>query len=107
MSTIVRNLTKQKSGNTSKRTSFGRGRKIRIGVESMDRFFSRMRANARKLDRDERRAPGLTLSFEDPGDFLEVITPARYLMSASHCAACTGWYGHSSTPLPIKSQKRA
>ena len=43
----------------------------------MDRFFSRMRANARKLDRDERLAPGLTLSFEDPADFLEVITPAR------------------------------
>jgi predicted transcriptional regulator len=43
----------------------------------MDRFFSRIRANARKLDRDERLAPGLTLSFEDPADFLEVITPAR------------------------------
>jgi len=36
-----------------------------------------MRANARKLDRDERPAPGLNLSFEDPADFLEVITPAR------------------------------
>src|SRR5438045_9265846 len=57
--------------------SLSRGRKIRIGIESMDRFFSRMRANARKLDRDERPAPGLNLSFEDPADFLEVITPAR------------------------------
>ncbi|MGH8228290.1 MAG: MarR family transcriptional regulator [Steroidobacteraceae bacterium] len=43
----------------------------------MDRFFSRMRAKARRLDRGERLEPGLTVSFEDPADFLEVITPAR------------------------------
>lgn len=43
----------------------------------MDHFFSRARANARKLDRGERLAPGLILSFEDPADFLQVITPAR------------------------------
>ena len=36
-----------------------------------------MRANARKLDRGESLTPGVTLSFEDPADFLEVITPAR------------------------------
>ncbi len=36
-----------------------------------------MRANARTLDRGERLEPGLFLSFEDPADFLEVITPAR------------------------------
>jgi predicted transcriptional regulator len=52
-------------------------RKIRIGVESMEHFFSRMRANARMLDRGEKPEPGLSLSFEDPADFLEVITPAR------------------------------
>ena len=36
-----------------------------------------MRANARKLDRAERLAPSVNLSFEDLADFLEVITPAR------------------------------
>ena len=75
--TARKSASRPKSGSTSKRMSLSRGRKIRSGIESMDRFFSRMRANARKLDRDERPAPGLNLSFEDPADFLEVITPAR------------------------------
>jgi predicted transcriptional regulator len=43
----------------------------------MDHFFSRMRVNARELDRGETLEPGLILTFEDPADFLEVITPAR------------------------------
>ena len=51
--------------------------KIRIGVESMDHFFSRMRGKARRLDRGKRLESGMTVSFEDPADFLEVITPAR------------------------------
>jgi|SRR5205807_3367237 len=70
-------VSRPKSDSTSKRMSLSRGRKIRIGIESMDRFFSRMRANACKLDRAQRPAPGLNLSFEDPADFLEVITPTR------------------------------
>ena len=51
--------------------------RIRVGVESMDRFFSRMRVKARRLDSGDKLEPGLTVSFEDPADFLEVITPAR------------------------------
>lgn len=43
----------------------------------MDRFFARIRMKARKLDRGEKLEPGLIVSFEDPADFLEVITPAR------------------------------
>lgn len=43
----------------------------------MDRFFSRIRANARALDRGERLEPGVTVSFEDSADFLAVITAAR------------------------------
>lgn len=43
----------------------------------MDRFFSRIRVKARRLDRGGKPEPGLTVSFEDPADFLEVITPAR------------------------------
>jgi len=44
--------------NTSRRASPRRGRRIRIGVESMDRFFSRMRANAASstVMKDSRRA---------------------------------------------------
>jgi hypothetical protein len=72
-----KNASRPRSDNTSKRASLSNEPKIRVGVESMDIFFSRVRANARKLDRDERLAPGLTLSFEDPADFLEVMTPAR------------------------------
>jgi predicted transcriptional regulator len=67
-----KSASKPKSANISERAT-----RIRIGVESMDRFFGRMRANARTLDRGETPAPGITVSFEDPGDFLQVITPAR------------------------------
>lgn len=42
-----------------------------------DRFFARMRVKARKLDHGEKLQPGVTVSFEDPADLLEVITPAR------------------------------
>jgi predicted transcriptional regulator len=43
----------------------------------MKSFFTRMRSTARKLDRGEKTGSGLRISFEDPADFLEVITPAR------------------------------
>jgi predicted transcriptional regulator len=43
----------------------------------MDDFFARMRATAARLDRGEAVSPGVRISFEDPADFLEVITPAR------------------------------
>ncbi len=43
----------------------------------MDDFFSRMKGNARKLDHGKSVEPGFHVSFEDPTDFLEVITPAR------------------------------
>jgi predicted transcriptional regulator len=36
-----------------------------------------MRVKARRLDSGDKLEPGLTVSFEDPADFLEVITPAR------------------------------
>lgn len=70
-------VSKRKSGNPLRLRKSTERITIWIGAESMDQFFSRMRANARKLDRGERPAPGLTLSFEDPADFLQVITPAR------------------------------
>jgi predicted transcriptional regulator len=65
---------KRKSAIILKRAHANRAR---IGVESIDGFFSRMKDNARELDRGNAIAPGLHLSFEDPADFLELITPAR------------------------------
>lgn len=46
-------------------------------MESTDSFFARMRSNARKLDRGEVIRPSITLSFEDPADLLEIMTPSR------------------------------
>lgn len=69
--------SKRRSARTFTAPTPGRGGRIRVGVESMDRFFSRMGGKARGLDHDERLEPGLTVSFEDPADFLAVITPAR------------------------------
>jgi len=45
----------------------------------MDSFFSQVKDNARKLDRGEAVEAGFHVSFffEDPADFLEVITRAR------------------------------
>ena len=48
-----------------------------MGVEDRDGFFGRMRANAVRLDAGKRLRPGVRIAFEDPADFLEVITPAR------------------------------
>ena len=68
---------KRKSASILRRVRAKRAPHTRVGVESMDSFFSRMKGNARKLDRGKVVEPGLHVSFEDPADFLEVITPAR------------------------------
>ncbi len=68
---------KRKSASILKRVRANRAPPTRVGVESMDSFFSRMRGNARELDRGKAVEPGFHASFEDPADFLEVITPAR------------------------------
>jgi hypothetical protein len=68
---------KRKSAGILKRAPAKEGVPARVGVESIDGFFSRMKDNARELDRGKAVEPGFQLSFEDPADFLEVITPAR------------------------------
>ena len=68
---------KRKSASILKRVPARRPSPTRVGVESMGNFFSRMQNNARELDRGKAVEPGFHLSFEDPADFLEVITPAR------------------------------
>src|SRR5260370_4294503 len=68
---------KRKSVSILKRAPAKGAVPARVGVESIDGFFSRMKDNARELDRGKAVEPGFHLSFEDPADFLEVITPAR------------------------------
>jgi predicted transcriptional regulator len=51
--------------------------KVTITTETADRFFDRVFKNAAKLDRGERIAPGITISFEDPLEMLEVLTAER------------------------------
>jgi predicted transcriptional regulator len=67
-----------KSANTfSKMKTPTKALEASVAVESLDAFFGRMRGNARRLDRGERVKAGINISFEDPADFLEVVTPAR------------------------------
>ena len=68
---------KRKSASILRRAPAKGAVPARVGVESIDSFFSRMKDNARELDRGKAVEPGFHLSFEDPADFLEVITPAR------------------------------
>ena len=51
--------------------------KVTITTETADQFFARIIENAAKLDRGERIAPGITISFEDPLEMLEVLTAER------------------------------
>ena len=51
--------------------------KITIGTGPMDEFFERVRKNAAKLDRGERIRPGITITFEDPLEMLNVLTSER------------------------------
>ena len=46
-------------------------------METTNRFFARMLDVARKLDHGEVLRPSVNLSFEDPADLLEIMTPAR------------------------------
>ena len=51
--------------------------KVTIGTGSADKFFSRVREHARKLDRGETIPPGITITFEDPAELLRVLTSER------------------------------
>ena len=51
--------------------------RVTITTESADRFFDRVLENAARLDRGETIAPGITISFEDPLEMLEVLTSER------------------------------
>ena len=51
--------------------------KITLNVGSTEDFFDRLRDHAQKLDRGETLPPGITITFEDPEDLLEVLTSER------------------------------
>jgi predicted transcriptional regulator len=51
--------------------------KVKIGTGSADEFFSRVREHAKKLDRGEGISAGITITFEDPADLLNVLTSER------------------------------
>lgn len=51
--------------------------KITLKVGSTEDFFNRLREHAEKLDRGETLPPGITVTFEDPADLLEVLTSER------------------------------
>ncbi|MGA2689769.1 MAG: hypothetical protein ABSE85_17045 [Candidatus Korobacteraceae bacterium] len=51
--------------------------KVKIGVDTVDGFFARARERARKLDRGDKLAPEVIISFEDPADMLRVLSAER------------------------------
>jgi predicted transcriptional regulator len=51
--------------------------KINLRVGSTEDFFNRLQEHAKKLDRGETLPPGITITFEDPEDLLEVLTSER------------------------------
>ena len=51
--------------------------KVDIVTGTTEEFFSRLRSDARKLDRGGTIAPGITITFEDPLEMLEVLTTER------------------------------
>jgi predicted transcriptional regulator len=51
--------------------------KVVLKTGSTEDFFSRLRENAEKLDKGEVLPPGITITFEDPEDLLEVLTSER------------------------------
>lgn len=51
--------------------------KVTLRTGSSEDFFKRMLDRAKKLDRGESLPPGITISFEDPMELLEVLTFER------------------------------
>jgi predicted transcriptional regulator len=51
--------------------------KVTLRVGSTDEFFARLLERAKKLDKGEVLPPGITITFEDPEDLLDVLTSER------------------------------
>lgn len=50
---------------------------VHIKTGSADGFFGRVRAHAEKLDRGESLPAEITISFENPMELLNILTPER------------------------------
>jgi predicted transcriptional regulator len=51
--------------------------KVEIKTESTELFLDRLLERAKAMDRGEMPAPGITISFEDPADLMEILTSER------------------------------
>jgi predicted transcriptional regulator len=51
--------------------------KVTITTGTADEFFERVRAHAARLDRGQSISSGITITFEDPLEMLEVLTAER------------------------------
>jgi predicted transcriptional regulator len=51
--------------------------KARVTNDGLRGFFGRAREHARKLDRGEKPVPEMTISFENPSDILQILSPQR------------------------------
>jgi predicted transcriptional regulator len=54
-----------------------KGVKVRVMNDGTKGFFDRAHAHARKLDRGEIVAREMTISFENPSDILQILSPQR------------------------------
>ena len=51
--------------------------KVRVTNDGVKGFLGRAREHARKLDRGEKLASEMTISFENPSDILQILSPQR------------------------------
>jgi predicted transcriptional regulator len=51
--------------------------KITLRTGSTEEFFDRLLERAKKLDRGEVLPPGITITYEDPEDLLDLLTSER------------------------------
>jgi predicted transcriptional regulator len=50
---------------------------LNIRTGTTEDFFDRLRDRARKLDKGEAPRPGITITFEDPAEMLQVLSSER------------------------------
>jgi len=51
--------------------------KVRVTNDGVKGFFGRAHEHARKLDRGGKPAPEVTITFQNPGDILQILSPQR------------------------------
>ena len=52
-------------------------RTVKLATGTADEFFERSKLRAEKLDRGEKLAPEIRITFEDPADLLRVLSAER------------------------------